>query len=347
MPIYAGECLRLIPNFFNVRIAITGANGFVGASLCRYFHRAGHQVIALGRSEKSHPNLLKYASYLQSNILKPIPLLEADVCIHAASLKSDTASYQELFLSNVEGTLNVVEAARYCSHIIHISSSAVYEFGDSPAKEIDANIDSDLSDYGETKLLSEEIMQLDIPINQKRMVLRPRAIYGIGDRILLPRLFNLLKRKTIFCPVESTIKTSLTHVENIGYAIQLFLVDKESPNFQIFNVADEKVYSLQDEIIKLLTAVENRPLKVISIPRGAINILTRLNSKLNFIRQLNPVVIKSISKNALLDTFCIRKELSYNPVHNFQNSHMEIVQWINQMGGKTAYLKSLGIVPWV
>ena len=330
-----------------MRIAITGANGFVGAALCRYFYRAGHQVIALGRSEKSHPNLLKYASYLQSNILKPIPYLEADVCIHAASLKSDTSSYHDLFLSNVEGTLNVVEAAKYCSHIIHISSSAVYEFGDSPAKEIDASIDNDLSDYGETKLLSEEIMQLDIPVNQKRMVLRPRAIYGIGDRILLPRLFNLLKRKTIFCPVESNIKTSLTHVENIGYAIELFLANKDSSKFQIFNVADEQVYSLQDKIIQLLTAIENQPLKVISIPRGASNILTRLNSKLNFIRQLNPVVLKSVSNNALLDTFSIRKELSYNPAHNFQNSHMEIVQWINQMGGKKAYLNSLGTVPWI
>ncbi len=330
-----------------MRIAITGANGFEGASLCRYFHREGHEVIAVGATANPHPNLSKYATYLQADILKPIAAFEADVCIHAASLKSDTASYQDLFLSNVEGTLNVVEAAKYCSHIIHISSSAVYEFGEKPAKEIDADIDSDLSDYGETKLLSEEILQMDIPVNQKRLILRPRAVYGIGDRVLLPRLLHLLKRKTIFCPVENKIKTSLTHIDNIGYAIGLFLKDKNSPNFQIFNIADEKIYSLQDEIVEFLTEIENEPLKVISIPRGALNILSRLNSKLSFLKQINPVIIKAINRNALLDTFSIRKELKYQPVRDFQNSHLEISQWIKNMGGKKAYLSQLGIVPWL
>ncbi|WP_026896721.1 NAD-dependent epimerase/dehydratase family protein [Daejeonella oryzae] len=330
-----------------MKIAITGANGFEGASLCRYFHNAGHQVIAIGRTKNPHPNLLNYASYLQADILKPIVPLEADVCIHSASLKSDTASYKDLFLSNVEGTLNVVEASKYCSHVIHISSSAVYEFGDSPAKEIDASIENDLTDYGETKLLSEEILHLDIPLAQKRLILRPRAIYGIGDRVLLPRLFNLLKRKTIFCPVESKIKTSLTNIKNVGYAIQLFLNQKELPNLQVFNIADEHVYSLQDEILKLLTEIEEEQLNLISIPGGAINILTRLNSKLKFIRNLNPVLIQSISRNAILDTFCIRKELNYNPENNFQNSRLEIAQWVKNMGGKNAYLSNLAMAPWL
>lgn len=330
-----------------MKIAVTGANGFVGAALCRYFSQDGHQVMALGTEREPHPNLLKYAEYKYADILKPIELLQADVCIHSTDFIPESASYKELFLNHVEGTLNVVEAARNCKRIIHISSSSVYRFNGKPVKETDASLEVPLTDYGETRLLAEEIINFDIPALQKRLILRPRAVYGVGERFLLPSLLNLLKQKTIFCPVGREVKTSLTHIENIAYAIKLFLRESDPPQLQVFNVADEPVYTVNEQIIQLLSAIEKKPLRVVPIPEKLIYLFTKVNSRLKFLRRLSPAVIKSLNQTAILDTYCIRRKLNYTPQRNFENSYTEIAEWISGMGGPRAYLKQLGNVPWL
>ncbi len=47
-----------------MKVLITGATGFVGAHLVRYFSAMGFEIIALGRSLKPPKNLLKLASYI-------------------------------------------------------------------------------------------------------------------------------------------------------------------------------------------------------------------------------------------------------------------------------------------
>lgn len=330
-----------------MKIAITGANEFVGAYLCRYFHAAGHEVLALAKPNDPAPTLLQFASYKQTDILKPFDILDADVCIHADNYHLETADYHELFLNHVEGTLNVVEAAQNCSFLIHLSSSSVYQFGDQPVSETDATIESNLSEYGETKLLAEEVLTYDIPVNQKRLILRPRAIYGVGDTLFLPRLFNLLKGHTIFCTVDRKVKTSLTHVENIAYAIELFLHQKDGENLQIYNVTDDEEYPICESIVELLSVIEGRQLELINIPSTALNAIDRIYSKLTFLKQLNPALFQSIHKNSVLNLNCIRKNLVYKPPRNLHNSINEIARWIKYVGGKKAYNAQLSAAPWM
>ena len=51
-----------------MKIGITGANGFVGAALCRYFYKKGHEIIAIGSRENPSQHLLKIAKYIQADI---------------------------------------------------------------------------------------------------------------------------------------------------------------------------------------------------------------------------------------------------------------------------------------
>ncbi|MEJ7780887.1 MAG: NAD(P)-dependent oxidoreductase [Daejeonella sp.] len=329
-----------------MKIAITGANGFVGASLCRYFNKAGHEIIAIGNHDNPNPNLFKVARYIQADICGVIPEIEADVCIHAAALTSDTDTYKNLILSNVEGTLNVVEAAKNCRFFIHISSSSVYQFKKGPVTEDDATINSQLSDYGETRLLAEDIVVLDIPAHQKRLILRPRAIYGIGDRILLPRLISLIKGKFLLCPFKKSIQGSLTHIDNIGYAIDLYLAQKDQAQLNIFNITDEKPYFLKEIALECLSAVEKKRLLPLEIPSPLLKILLMINSKTNILKNMSRPVLNSFSQNAVLDISRIQQELKYMPSRNFQNSCSEIAVWINSFGSSQAYMKQLADAPW-
>lgn len=329
-----------------MKIAITGANGFVGASLCRYFYQKGHEILAIGGQEHPSQNLLKVARYISADITNAIDLIDADVCIHAAALASDTDTYKNLILSNVEGTLNVVEAAKNCSLFVHISSSSVYQFNTQPVKEDEASIQSDLSDYGETKLLAEDIVELEIPVQQKRLILRPRAIYGVGDRVLLPRLLSLVKGKFLLCPFKRNTQGSLTHVDNVGYAIELFIEQKNQPKLQIFNITDETPYILRDLALECISAVEKRKLIPVSLPDSLMKIFILLNHRSGVSDIVSKTVLKSIGSNSILDISRIKQELKYRPSKNFHNSCVDIAGWVDSFGSSTAYLKRLSEAPW-
>jgi nucleoside-diphosphate-sugar epimerase len=330
-----------------MKIAITGANGFVGAALCRYFHKEGHEIIAIGNRNKPNLNLLRIAKYIQADICNVIPKIEADVCIHTAALNSDADTYKDLILANVEGTLNVVEASKNCRFLIHISSSSVYQFNNVPVKENDASIQSELSNYGETRLLAEDIIELNIPEYQKRLILRPRAIYGIGDRILLPRLLSLVKGNFLLCPFKKDIQGSLTHIDNIGYAINLYLAQKEHSKLQIYNISDEKPYLLRELALECLSLLEKQKLIPLSIPGPLMNLLLLINSKTNLFKSISMPVLNSLTRNAVLDISKIKQELKYQPSKNFYNSYTEIAEWIDSFGGSDSYLKQLAEAPWI
>lgn len=329
-----------------MKIAITGANGFVGAALCRYFNKAGHEIIAIGNHDKPSPNLFKVARYIQANICGVIPEIEADVCIHTAALTSDTDTYKNLILSNVEGTLNVVEAARNCRFFIHISSSSVYQFKKVPVTEDEATIHSELSDFGETRLLAEDIVDMNIPEHQRRLILRPRAIYGIGDGILLPRLISLIKGKFLLCPFKKSIQGSLTHIDNIGYAIDLYLAQKDHSPMNIFNITDEKPYFLKEVALTCLSAVEKKRLIPLEIPATLLKIFGLINSKASIVKNISTPVLNSFNQNTVLDISKIKRELQYTPSKNFHNSCSEIAGWINSFGSSRVYMNQLADAPW-
>jgi nucleoside-diphosphate-sugar epimerase len=329
-----------------MKIAITGANGFVGAALCRYFYKQGHEIYAIGNRKNPSRNLLEVAKYIHANITGVIEPIDADVCIHAAALSSDTDTYKNLILSNVEGTLNVVEAAKSCRFFIHISSSSVYQFKDHPVREDEANIQSNLGDYGETKLLAEDIVELEIPDHQKRLILRPRAIYGPGDRVLLPRLLSLVKGQFLLCPFKKNAQSSLTHIDNVGHAIDLYLGQNDQPSLQIFNVTDEKPYFLRELALQCTSAVEKRNLVPLSLPESLMSVFLFLNSKTGLGNNISKPVLRSMGCHSVLDISRIKNELKYNPSKNFQNSCDEIAHWVESLGGSKKYLKHLSDAPW-
>ena len=325
-----------------MKIVITGANGFVGASLCRYFYEHGHQVIATGRQAKPNAKLLTYATYIQADITNPIKHFDADVCIHAAGLASDTVDYEDLFLNNVTGTQQVLAAAKSCQYFIFISSSSVYNFTAKPATESDASLSASLSDYGKTKLLAEELVKANIPAHQQRLILRPRAIYGTGDRVLLSRLLKLVRWQTIFYPANNRLQTSATHINNIAYAIELFLSWQNKSPLQLFNIADDQVYSLKDLTLKMLNAVEGRSLSVVNVPLSVLRSLANINPK-----RVSPLALKIFTKNSVLDLGHIKNALAYQPSYSFDNSYIEIGEWVHNLGGKKVYIDNLKDVPWM
>ncbi len=324
-----------------MKILITGATGSLGAYLTKYLSEKGHQIIASGRIETPPKNLLKYAEYLKADITKPFDFPEVDVIIHTAAVSDDNVELNALLPTNVTGTENIINATKWCKKFIHISSSSVYV----PSNELiteDMTGDKNkmkLSAYGRSKLLTEEIL-LEKSNYESCFILRPRALYGVGDKKILPRLLKMEHKNIIKHPGKMDISVSMTEYSNLGHAIDL-CIDSDKKGVNTYNVADEEPYILIDVIKKLTTAIYEGELKMKEIPIWIPKLMSVFK-----IGGITPLLIRGLTMNMALDISKIKEELGYLPQSNLDNSLNEIASWVNNIGGVSKLKKAENYLAW-
>lgn len=311
-----------------MKIIITGATGSLGAYLTRHFAAKGHEIIACGRDKNPPPNLLKYASYFYADIMQPFQFPEADICIHAAALSDDKASAEQLYIPNVLGTKHVAEASKHCKQFIHVSSSSVYLPEQEPISEKLAGKqdNKELSPYGKSKLLAEEML-LKTTSHSSCFILRARAFYGIVDRVIMPRVLKLVKNNVFSRPGTMDINVSLTSFENFAHAIEL-CIQSEKKGIYIYNVADDEKYVFIDVIRKIIKQLYKEPVKEKGVSIYLLKALALFQ-----IGGITPLLVRSFTKDMVLDISKIKAELGYNPKTNFYKSLPELANWINKIGG--------------
>jgi len=311
-----------------MKIIITGATGSLGGALTRYFASHGHEVIATGRMNTPPKALLQYATYIQADIVKPFTLPEADVCIHAAALSDDKAEEKQLFINNVTGTENVLKATASCKKFIHVSSSSVYAPSDVPITEnlAGGNLKYPLSPYGKSKFASEAVVR-SLSAHPACFILRPRALYGIGDKMILSRMFKLVKNEKLVYPGTMNTRVSMTHYTNFCHAIEL-CINANFEGIHTYNICDEKTYLLIDILRQLTTTFYGKPLPEKNIPLWMLKLLSFLK-----IGGITPLLIRSLTKDMVLDITKIKTELNYKAKHDFDSELDELITWIKQIGG--------------
>lgn len=311
-----------------MKIVITGATGSLGAALTKHFHKAGHEIIATGRTSNPPQALLNVAEYLEADITKPFQLPEADVCIHAAALSDDKASLKDLMLANKTGTINTINAARNCKLFIHISSSSVYLPSSELLKEEVAGNQNNkqLSPYGYSKLQAEYALHDEFKGNSCYVV-RPRALYGPCDKMILPRLLKLIKDGTVKHPGTMKNKVSLTHYDNLNNAIEL-IIQKQETGIHTYNIADNETYVFMDVVRKLTSALYGK-----TLPEKQIPIIIPKIMSVFKINGITPLLVRSFTKDMVLDISKIQKELNYSPKTNLDSSLKELKLWVDSIGG--------------
>ncbi len=311
-----------------MKIIITGSTGSLGAVLTRYFSGQGHEIIATGQIESPPKNLLDFAKYIQTDIRNPYVLPDADICIHTAALSDDKASKENLHHANVIGTQNTLNAAKNCSKFIHISSSSVYLPAEEPLMEDIAGKQNNkqLSPYGYSKWMAEQMLMQET--NHKVcFILRPRAHYGPGDKVILPRLLKLVKNDIIYRPGKMEVNVSLTHYDNVIHAIECCL-KSEFQGIHTYNISDAQAYVFIDVIRKMTESLYDKPLVEKQIPILLLKMMASMK-----INGMTMLLVRSFSKNMVLDISKIKRELNYNPIANFDSSLLELKKWVNKIGG--------------
>jgi dihydroflavonol-4-reductase len=170
-------------------IAVTGANGHVGANLCRELLHKGHNVRALSHNHdqalRSLPIEIVKGDMLDLNSL--LRLTDgAEVIFHLAARISISGDPDGMVgRINHEGTRNILKAARQCNIKRFIHFSSIHAFRQHPVdKPLDENrplVEQDGFAYDRSKAAGERCVMEAAKNGLDALVLSPTAIIGPAD----------------------------------------------------------------------------------------------------------------------------------------------------------------------
>lgn len=170
---------------------VTGANGFIGSTLCRHLLRRGHRVVGMVRPSRDRGLLsgLSALRIVEGDITDRASLAaamdEIEVVYHVAGYASDWGSWKAFHAGNVEGVGAVVETARErgVRRVVHLSSVSVYGFPGGIDIAEDATFTPRPRDrYITSKVAGERLAMSFNGRGIEVAAIRPGGVYGRNDR---------------------------------------------------------------------------------------------------------------------------------------------------------------------
>lgn len=154
-----------------MRLLITGASGFIGSYLARYFVEAGYQVFGVVRTGAAPHGV----TTIRCDLADCQELPEVDVIIHAAAASPGTGG--DIVRSNVMATERLLKIAK-TERIIYLSSVSLHGRPQHSVIAFDTPIvETDL--YGACKLVCEKLIaESNIPA----VSLRLPGVIGTGAK---------------------------------------------------------------------------------------------------------------------------------------------------------------------
>ena len=217
-------------------VLVTGASGFLGGALVRDLRSEGRAVLATGRDVGICAEV--GALPLDLADAEAVAVLTAAAervgvtgIVHAAALSAPWGTVAEFRRCNVGATQTVLEVARRLGgvRVVHISTPSVcFRFADQLGLREDAALPPPVNAYAATKAEAEVLARA-----AGAVVLRPRGIYGAGDRALLPRLVRAIQAGPLPLMRGGQAATYLTHVADVVAAIRAALASEAAGVFHI------------------------------------------------------------------------------------------------------------------
>lgn len=211
------------------RILITGATGGLGRALVGEARARGHYVRATGRSQAIGDELTGLgADFTALDLANPGTdlrrLIEGcDSVIHAAALSASWGPAEAFESVNVTMTHRLLGAADELglSRFVFVSSPSIFaDYADRLGiGEGDQPTPVPLNAYARTKLAAERIVLAPRQNGLACCAIRPRALVGPGDRVILPRLVELARHKRMPLPRGGQALVEMTDLRDAAWAI--------------------------------------------------------------------------------------------------------------------------------
>lgn len=310
------------------RILITGATGGLGKALVREALDRGHDVRASGRDTQTGRVLEAMgARFAPCDLCAPQANLRqlTDGCqsvIHAAALSASWGERSDFERSNVRATRMLLDAANSAdvSRFVFVSSPSIYAAlrdrigigsNDAPSRP-------PLNHYARTKLEAERLVLAQSCDGMATCAIRPRALVGKEDRVILPRLVEMASRRRLPLPGGGNALIEMTDLRDAAWAI--CEAEERAPEIagKAINISGAKPMPVR-QVADAIAAVLGKSPQLVSLPlpvaRALATVLER-TAQLASMRDEPPLTRYTLATLAYSQTFDLepaRRLLRYSP----------------------------------
>jgi UDP-glucose 4-epimerase len=351
-----------------MKVFVTGGTGFIGSHLVDRLVKEGHEVVCLVKKNLSNFKKLGMeavdVSYLkqigveivsgdlrdkESLIKIAKNVKDIDVIFHLAALARayEYLGVKDYFLTNVEGTRNLLEAFKNYPIRRFVYISSIEAVGGSKTKKplTENSPCNPVGIYGRTKRLAE-LMTLSYfrEHNMPTCILRFPMTYGPRSTLLWPRLFNIV-RKGVY-PVIGSGNTKFEFCF-VGNEVEGMMraAEAENINGEIFFISDERSYSIK-EVLNAIAEEMNVNLKIFHLPYVFVYPVAISFEALSKIFKFYPFAVPETGRPAfsrktirwttkdtwVCDISKAKKLLNYRPPFSLKDGLRMTINWFREIG---------------
>ncbi len=314
---------------------ITGATGGLGINLVNYLKDKDIEVIACGRNEEIGKELgVSFRGFDLSDEHESIKNFEhTDVVFHCAALSSPWGKYEDFYKCNIEATKNVIKAMKKhkIKKLVFVSSPSVYfEFFDHFDIKESYKPKKFVNFYAQTKYEAEKVVLDEDDL--QAVIIRPRAIFGEFDSVLVPRLEKVSNKGFLPLIKNKDITIDVTYVGNVVYALYL-AATKEIPNKMIFNITNDENMNIKD-IFSLLLSSLDKKCKFKYVNYRTLMMIAKFLEFLSHIKiikepALTQYSVGVISHSQTLDITLAKEVLGYKPIYSIKEGVQRYAKYRN------------------
>jgi len=316
-----------------VKIAVTGATGFVGAAITDLLLSKGFQVSVFVRNPEKlqrvhiNPNDVDIVTgdFTDANALKEFAS-RADHLIHFAGL-THALRNSEFNEVNVEGARKLAaffnDAPRGNGRrFIHISSLAARR--------------PDISHYARSKFESEGAIAKEINGECSWVTLRAPAMFGPRDLATLP-FFKAVKRGLAPIPGRGVeCRASILYVEDFANAVLEALLNSHARQVYEIGDAQPEGYSWE-EIAKNCAAAQGVSVRTIALPRFVLMTYAGIASFIMRQFGIAPMVTREKIAEFFHPDWAARENLlkdatDWRPIVSLEDGFARTALWYNEHG---------------
>lgn len=324
-----------------MNILLTGATGFLGFRTLERLVQLPmvDSIISTGRVLRDsrkiiHPKVNYILGDLTDKSFVNGIMKNIDVVINTASLSSPWGSDELFYSSNVLTQKNIINASKtngVCK-IIYISSPSIYYNGKDRllVKESEPLPKFFVNNYSKTKREAEILLQHS---DLDYIIIRPRAIIGRGDTVIMPRLIKAHSEGRLKIIGNGDNIVDLTSVENVVESIALSINAPQKALNEIYNITDGNPLKLWETINVVFKGIGRKQVDekvkfgIVYFVASILEVVSKIFTKKE--PSLTKYSVGVLSKNFTLDISKARTLLNYKPIVTTKQSIEEFMNWYN------------------
>lgn len=328
-----------------MKILLTGATGGLGFRTLERLVRNPkiEEIIATGR-------VIRPTHFVENTKIKYVlgdledaefvsKLVEqVDYIVHAAALSSPWGKYAEFEKANLFTMKNLMNATKKhnIKRFVYVSTPSLYFNGEDrfDVKESEPLPQKFVNAYSKTKYEAEIALEKS---NIPYVILRPRALIGRGDTIIMPRLIRAFEEGKLKIIGDGKNIVDLTSLANVADSIELALFVGDAGLNQIYNITNGEPVKLWETIEKVLSMLGHEMNKK-KAPYSVVKMLSQimeLKAKLTNYKEpaLTTYGVGILAKSFTMDISKAKSLLGYSPKISTDEAIDEFVSWYREVNG--------------